>query len=190
MSTLDKIMLGLTLLGLGLNIVLALLPAEWRETHKTAVKIGHMVGFILFGVGIYVLVLSLIPAVWGESMWPKVSMVIGGILLVGGAIWQMSGPSKAQISASDDTSKHVTGATIAGNSQGGPAATVSATGLPGQTAPVVGAEINATGCPGQNVTGLHVTQTGPGTGLHVTATSDGSGSVTGMRVTATSKPCN
>lgn len=61
----------------------------------------------------------------------------------------------------------------------------SATGAPGQDAPVVGGESNVTACPGQsaNVVGTYVP---PGSSLHVTASSGGgSGSVTGFRSTVT-----
>jgi hypothetical protein len=74
------------------------------------------------------------------------------------------------------TSSSVVGATIVGNGQGGPAANVVGTG---QQAPA--AEINASGCQGQSVTGLSVTQNGPGTGLRITQNGPG----TGLRVTAT-----
>jgi hypothetical protein len=70
----------------------------------------------------------------------------------------------------------VVGATIVGNGQGGPAADVVGTD---QQAPA--AKIAASGCGGQSVTGLSVTQTGPGTGLRIVQSGPG----TGMRVTAT-----
>lgn len=72
----------------------------------------------------------------------------------------------------------VTGVSIVGNSQGGVAAEIIGNGQHGAAS-----EIDANGYPGQSVTGLSVTQIGPGTGLRVVQTGPG----TGLRITATSK---
>jgi len=81
---------------------------------------------------------------------------------------------------------HVTGMSIIGNGQGGPAAEVSVTGTQNQRSPPVGLDVNAVAGPGQSATGLSVTQTGPGTGLKVTVGGDGPS--TGARVTVGTKP--
>jgi hypothetical protein len=72
------------------GFVLALVSSEWRAVHKTAVTVCRMAGFILIGTGLYVLALGVVPATWGVGMLPKVSMVVGAILLVGGAIWHFA----------------------------------------------------------------------------------------------------
>jgi hypothetical protein len=66
--------------------------------------------------------------------------------------------------------------------------TVSATGSPDQTAPVIGGESNVTACPGQGSSPQSVvgTYVGPGSHLNVTASSGGGkGPVTGFRSSVT-----
>ena len=193
MSSLDKINLGLSLSGIGITFVLSLLPDEWRKVHKTVVTIGYMIGGIFIGVGIFLFFLSTPAALPpGVTMLPKASMVLGCILFIGGAIWQFSPsgnaqiitavPSHTAISAAQDApgeltetgrTSQATGVEITGNSQGGPAAEVIGNGQGG-----VASEVRVSGCPGQSVTGLRVTQNGPGTGLSVVQTGPG----VGMRV--------
>lgn len=186
MGKYDTAMLALALIGLALNILLGLLPENWRAVHRKAVIAGHLLGFLLLGVGAYVLLLVAIPPEWGSSLGPKISIVIGAILLVGGIIWQFASSSGAQTTAPKFENNSVTGMTIQGNSQGDPAAEFSATGSHNQAAPPVGLDINAVGGPGQSVTGLRIIQNGPGTGLKVTV--GGSGPATGVRVNVESKP--
>ena len=68
-----------------------------------------------------------------------------------------------------------------------PSPPASASAVPSGTsepASSVGAEIKATGTPGQNITGLRVSQEGPGTGLKVTQVGPG----TGLKVSVTAVP--
>ena len=171
LSHYDATTLGLSIFGLGINIVLALVSLEWRTIHKFIVNLGHASGFCLIGIGLYMLFLGIIPPSWGLSMWPKVSMIAGVIFFIGGAIWQFTSAGIAQTSNNDPN--HVTGLNIVGNSQGGVAAEIVSNGLPGQ--PSVGADIRTVVGPGQSVTGVNVTQTGPGTGLRVIQTGPGVG---------------
>lgn len=90
---------GLAIVGLALNIVLSLLPSEWRAVHKRAVLVGHLGGLTLLGIGLYMIALSAIPPGWSATMGPKISIVLGVILLVGGLIWQFASPSAAARSA-------------------------------------------------------------------------------------------
>jgi hypothetical protein len=83
--------------------------------------------------------------------------------------------------APKQTNTEVVGAEIVGKGQKGPAAEIiNSSGDPNS----VGAEIKATGTPGQNITGLRVSQEGPGTGLKVTQVGPG----TGLKVSVTAVP--
>ena len=79
---------------------------------------------------------------------------------------------------SDKTKPDVVGLDIE-NSGGGTGMEINSHGTP--SAPSVGAVISATGIPGQSVTGVRVTQNGPGTGMRVVQT----GPRVGMRVVVT-----
>lgn len=173
--------LALTVIGLALNLLVGLMSAEWRAMHRKIVYAGHMFGFVLLGLGLYMLVLVAIPPHWTLTMLPKISMVVGAVLLVGGAIWQFV-PAMAQTSSDNS----VTGMTVEGNGQGSAAADVSVTGSTNQSVPPVGLDVNAVGAPGQSVTGLKIIQRGPGTGLKITV--GGDGSATGARVTVGAPP--
>jgi len=128
-----------------------------------------------------------------ERPYRKIAVrVIAGLAIFVGAPecgrWMYGGALAQQaLSGFYGDPNSVVGATIIGNGQGGPAASISAFGSPGQP-PAVGASINATGCPGQSVTGLRVIQTGSGTGLNVTV--GGNGPATGLNVTVGTAPCN
>jgi hypothetical protein len=186
LSHYDAISLGLSIFGLGINIVLALASSEWRAMHKFIVNLGHAFGFCLIGIGLFVLFISIIPSSWGHSMWPKVLMIAGVILFVGGAIWQFTSAGNAQATVAhsaiqagemlmplNNDPNHVTGMSIVGSGQGDAAAEIVSKGLPGQ--PSTGADIRTIVGPGQSGTGLSVTQTGPGTGLRVIQTGPGVG---------------
>ena len=75
-----------------------------------------------------------------------------------------------------NSDKSVTGLKIEGNNQGGAAAEIVNSG--GGT----GADINVVGSPGQSLTGLHVTQSGPGTGLRIIQNGPGVGLRVGVTV--------
>lgn len=174
---------AIAVLGLSLNLLLGLLSEEWRAMHRKTVLAGHSLGFILLGVGIYMLVLAMIPPEWEHPMLPRISIVLGAILLVGGLVWQFSRPLGAE-PMPPKTGNSITGMTINGNNQVGPAADVSLTGNSNLGPNPVGLDINAIGNPGQNVTGLQVNQNGLGTGLRVTVDRPG----TGVRVNVGTKP--
>ena len=74
--------------------------------------------------------------------------------------------------------------TIIGNTING-RSDYSATGVPGQTGPVVGGESTVTVCPGQGGVGQNVigTYVPPGSTMTATAQGGGGGSVTGYRST-------
>jgi len=180
----DVVGTSIGIIGLGLNIILWLVPPEWRSEHRTIIGFGYPFGFFLFGLGFYMLLLRLIPIPWSESMLPKASMIVGLILLVGGGVahfistgsvmaQNLPGPSGSQLD-------HVTGLSIVGNGQGGPAAEIISGGGT-QSAPSVGMDLNTVAKPGQSVTGVGVIQKGPGTGLRVIQTGPG----VGLRSTAT-----
>ena len=78
----------------------------------------------------------------------------------------------------------VVGMDVEGHNQGSGNAAyeINSHGTP--EAPSTGAEVTAHGQSGQNVTGLRVTQSGPGTGLRIVQ----SGSGTGLRVTVSDQP--
>ena len=69
--------------------------------HKRAVVVGHVIGFQFIGLAAYLFLLGVTPDSWSSGMLPKVSMVLGGILLVGGIIWQLSSPGRAQVAGQD-----------------------------------------------------------------------------------------
>lgn len=54
--------LALTVIGLALNLLVGLMSAEWRAMHRKIVYAGHMFGFVLLGLGLYMLVLVAISA--------------------------------------------------------------------------------------------------------------------------------
>jgi hypothetical protein len=64
----------------------------------------------------------------------------------------------------------------------GGTATYSATGLPGQTAPVIGGQSSVTACPGQSAVGTYVP---PGGHLEAFVVGNGGGPVTGYQSTVT-----
>jgi hypothetical protein len=146
-----------------------LVSQEWRTKHKVVVNLGHMFGSVLIGVGFYVLFLSFIPTSWGESMWPKISMVVGSVFLVGGIIWQFTSGGNAQTPPPQNQSGDP-GATVIENSGGGIGADVSVKGSQGSTIPNIGLETN----------GLKINQSGPGTGMRLNIDGNG-GSAIGVR---------
>ena len=76
--------------GAGMTIWCAFIDDEWRSNHRALVAAGKMVGCVLMLLPVYLLLIGLLPSDLGDSMWPKVSMVLGAALLIGGAIWQFS----------------------------------------------------------------------------------------------------
>jgi hypothetical protein len=89
--------LALTVVGLAVTILLGLITEEWRAKHIGVVEIGRSLGIVLLGIGIYLLIISFLPIGWNQNMiYPKISMVVGAILLIGGGIWHFVAPSNAQ----------------------------------------------------------------------------------------------
>jgi hypothetical protein len=173
----DYAMAALAIIGLALTILLGLLSEEWRAMHRKLVSAGRALGLVLLGIGAYMLALVVIPPEWGLTMWPKISIVVGTVLLAGGLIWQFASPSGAQVMPNNSDPNHITGMKIEGNSQGGAAAEII-----GGAGANPAADINVTAGPGQSATGLHVIQTGPGTGLRVIQNGPGTGLRVGVTV--------
>lgn len=88
--------LALAIVGIAVNVIFGLIPNEWRAMHKRAVLWGRLGGFALLGVGLYMLLLSVIPPEWGVPMIARISIVVGAILLAGGLIGEFAPVSRAQ----------------------------------------------------------------------------------------------
>jgi hypothetical protein len=103
------------LLGFGVTVVLGLITDEWKRKHPMLVTLGHMFGWSLIGVATYMTLVDLMPEWIGSTMLPKVSMALGIILLVGGAIWAFRTPP---VSVTDAMGMNATGDITAPNNSG------------------------------------------------------------------------
>lgn len=132
-------------------------------------------------------VFALIWSFGGDAhMWQK-NLALGltgafigasGFIFAGYALGQNTDTPSPGTGGSTPSGNTTYGTVIHGDS------TISATGSPGRTDPVVGGESNVTACPGQsgNVVGTYIP---PGGHFNVTASNAGGGSVTGFRSTVT-----
>ncbi|MBI5110449.1 MAG: hypothetical protein HZA68_00570 [Rhodovulum sp.] len=158
-------------LGLGLALILRFIQWAVPAMPKSVGWSGIIAGIIV------VLAEFLEP-----SMKPPLSSVIlfliAAICLGGSFHFYVQRSAKAQTMPDTQDRSHIVGMKIEGQHQGGAAAKIVNSG------PNPALDINAVGAPGQSVTGLSVTQTGPGTGLRIIQTGPG----TGVRVTVGNKP--
>lgn len=181
MSPVEATSIALGVIGIGLNIYLALISPEWRDTHKSIVSLGHWIGLALIGIGAYLLLYALIPSMQGDPMFPKVSILFGVILAVGGMMALFVSPSKSQGGPSKATGDRpeqavqepVVGLDVYGNGQSGPALDIQSNGTP--SAPSIGSESTVYAQPGQSAIGTRVIQNGPGTGMRVIQNGPGVG---------------
>ena len=150
----------------------------WSALTEVRWEIRGMIGAILGAT-----LLILVPLLWNaRSGANEPSPPASASAVPSGTSELASGESNMpKNDAPKQTNTEVVGAEIVGKGQKGPAAEIiNSSGDPNS----VGAEIKATGTPGQNITGLRVSQEGPGTGLKVTQVGPG----TGLKVSVTAVP--
>jgi hypothetical protein len=97
-SRFDGLMLALAIAGIALEIILHLLPHEWREKHKASTEVFLDLGFALLGTAFFMLVVLMFPDSWGRTLAPRIVTIVGGALLLGGLLWNFFGinPEKAE----------------------------------------------------------------------------------------------
>lgn len=86
-------------------------------------------------------------------------MIAGALLLVGGAVWQLSSVGRAQTIVPGSNSD-ATRTGIVGFGQAGPIAEINATGSSRERS--AGADMDAVPAPARSATGSSLSQTGPG----------------------------
>ncbi|HMN70853.1 MAG TPA: hypothetical protein PKA55_03165 [Rhodoblastus sp.] len=176
MSKIEIVSTALSVIGIGLNFVLGLVSAEWRDAHKRLVSLGNWVGLGLIGLGFYLFLFAIFGEMEGWSMLPKISILIGAVLLVGGAIALFISPTKAVEGKAMDNKEAqapVVGVDIQGHGQVGAAVEIVSTGT--KDAPSLGGESTVHVQPGQSAIGTRVIQSGPGTGMRVIQNGPGVG---------------
>lgn len=181
MSRHDWFSIGTAVIGVALAVVTALAPPEIKRRYIKFKLAGFYVGIFIFGFGIYLGLIGLLPVNAGLSHMPKISMILGVILLAGGFVWQIASGNAQMTSDPTKTlsEEPIIGTDIERKSQGGAAAGIDVRGSKDQAGPSVGLDTSVQVLPGRSGIGTRVIQSGPGTGLKISV--GGDGPATGMR---------
>lgn len=99
--------------GHAVSLVLYFTPPKWFEMRTAASDFGLNFGFVLLGTALFMLITLLFPEGWGQTVIPRIVVILGASLFLGGLAWQFLGtntePARAQSPATPGCSNSVGG---------------------------------------------------------------------------------